>query len=80
MLPEDQLRLISCLLVAIPLSYLISTINHAPKLLATTIFASITFHAYLFGYEALALWFQQTLVYAICKFGPRKIVGKIVFV
>lgn len=78
MLPPDQLRLISCLLISIPLSFFMSTIHKPSKLLSFTCIVTIIFHSYLFGFEALGLWLQQHIVYFICKFGPRKRAGFIV--
>lgn len=79
MLPEDQIKLISCMLISIPLSYILSTITSPNRLLAVSCISSALINLYLLEEGAIALWFQQQVVYALCRWGPRKWIGRIVF-
>lgn len=67
------------MLISIPLSYMLSTITNSKRLLVVSCISSVLIHLYLLEEGALALWFQQQVVYALCRWGPRKWIGRIVF-
>lgn len=78
MLPPDQLRLVICLIAAIPLSYAMSCLHKARPIIYLTCIVSVIMQIIVFQYEAPLLWIQQHIVYLICKYGKRSKVGKIV--
>ncbi len=80
MFPDDQLRLLGCLLAAIPLSYVMTYIRSAKLLIAYSCMASAIMQVIVFERWILLLWLQQHIVYLICRFGPRSKAGAIVII
>lgn len=81
MLTPDQIRLISCLLAAVPLSYLLSSLPPNPKkLILFNCFVSVIMQIIVFQAEAPMLWLQQAIVYLLCKYAPRRNIGNIVLI
>lgn len=78
MLPPDQLRLVSCLILAIPISYLMSCLRQSKHIIMLTCSVSIIMQIVVFQYEAPLLWIQQHIVYFLCKYLKRSKVGKMV--
>lgn len=78
MLPEDQQKLVGCLLAAIPLCYLMTYMRNPRWLLAYSCGVSAILQVIVFREWIILLWIQQHLVYLICRFGPRAKVGSIV--
>ncbi len=80
MLPQDQLKLIGCLLMSVPLSFTMSYIQKPAFLLMFTCTISIIMQMIVFRQQIILLWIQQNIVYFLCKFGPRKIIGKVIMI
>lgn len=80
MLPYDQLKLIGCLMTAIPLSYMMSCLRKPALILALTCTVSIIMQILIFESWIVLLWAQQNVVFFLCKYGPRAKIGKIVLI
>jgi hypothetical protein len=78
MLPEDQQRLVLSLTMSVILSFFIGKIKNPKIFVLASFLLTFIFQIYVFRWECLFLWVQQQIVYLLCKFGPRKNIGKIV--
>jgi hypothetical protein len=78
MLPEDQQRLVLSLTLSVILSFFIGKIKNAKMFVFASFLLTVAFQVYVFRWECIFLWVQQQIVYFLCKFGPRKKIGKIV--
>lgn len=79
-LDEDQANLIFCMLISIPLSYLLKLITQKYLFLALSITITLAFQTFLFPTECYFLWAQQQIVYLLVLFAPRRIVGHCILV
>lgn len=78
MLPNDQLRLVTCLVLTIPLSYIMSKLTSPQHFIGMSVITTLIFQFYVFREEIFILYFQQLVVYCLCRWTPRKKLGKIV--
>ncbi len=78
MLPEDQLRLVICLVLSVFISYFLGKIKCPKKFTLASFIITFVFQLYVFRDEAFFLWIQQIIVYCICRWGPRQKLGKLV--
>lgn len=79
-LDEEQANLIFCMILSIPLSYLLKFIKQKYLFLALSMTVTLAFQTFLFPTECYFLWIQQQVVYALVLFVPRKYVGHAVLV
>jgi hypothetical protein len=80
MIPEDQLRLVICLVLSVFISYGLSKIKKPNLFIAVSFATTLLFQLYVFRDEVIFLWTQQAIVFCLCKWAPRKNVGKIVLI
>lgn len=78
MLPHDQLRLVTCLILTVPLSYLMGKLASPIHFITVSFITALIFQFYVFREEVFFLYCQQFIVYCLCKWGPRQKIGKIV--
>jgi hypothetical protein len=79
-LDEDQVNLIICMLLSIPLSFLLCLIKQKYLFLALSMSITLAFQSLLFPAEKYFLWTQQQIVFLLMVFAPRKWIGHIVLV
>lgn len=79
-LDEEQANLIFCMLISIPISFLLKLINQKYLFLALSMTVTLAFQTFLFPTECYFLWIQQQIVYALVLFAPRKIVGHCILI
>jgi hypothetical protein len=78
MLPEDQIRLITCLVLSVFISYFLSKIKTPNTFILTSFICTVVFQIYVFREEVILLWVQQAIVYLLCKYANRAKIGRIV--
>jgi lysophospholipid acyltransferase len=78
MLPEDQIRLITCLVLSFFISYALGMVKCPKKFILGSFLATLLFQSYVFRWEVIILWMQQQIVYLICRYANREKIGKII--
>ena len=78
-LNESQANLIFCLVIAVPLSYLMSILRNKYLNLALSITVAYTIQNFIFPQQKYILWVQQAIVYLLLIVCPQKRVGVIIF-
>lgn len=71
--------MVGCLIVAIPICYIMTYIKKSLHILLYIVIFSIILQVVVYGKYIVVIWIQQHIVYGICKYGRRKDVGKVVF-
>lgn len=78
MLPHDQLRLVTCLVLTVPLSFIMGKLTSPMHFIAMSVISTLIFQFYVFREEVFFLYCQQFIVYCLCRWAPRHKLGKIV--